>query len=81
MPENLTWVQKKSSKIAKTVFCWKKSTRKWKRAGLNNKKCLGGYFDLSSKTYSDLFLKKKIQKIRSVNFVCPDPRLLEIGAK
>ena len=28
-----------------------------------------------------LFLKKKFQKITSVNFVGPDPRLLEIGAK
>ena len=30
---------------------------------------------------SFLFLKKKFQKIRSVNFVGPKPRLLEIGAK
>ena len=28
-----------------------------------------------------LFLKKKFQKITSVNFVGPEPRLLEIGAK
>ena len=34
----------------KQFSCWKNSTRKWKRAGLINKKCLGGYFDLSSKT-------------------------------
>ena len=27
------------------------------------------------------FLKKKFQKITSVNFVGPNPRLLEIGAK
>ena len=27
------------------------------------------------------FMKKKFQKITSVNFVGPDPRLLEIGAK
>ena len=27
------------------------------------------------------FLKKKFQKITSVNFVGPDPRLLEIGTK
>ena len=27
------------------------------------------------------FLRKKFQKITSVNFVGPDPRLLEIGAK
>ena len=45
-----TWVQKRSSKIAQTVFLLENSTRKWKRAGLINKKCLGGYFDLSSKT-------------------------------
>ena len=28
---------------------------KWKRAGLINKKCLGGYFDLSFETYRDFF--------------------------
>ena len=26
---------------------------KWKRAGLINKKCLGGYFDPSFETYRD----------------------------
>ena len=81
MPENLTWVQKIIKNSKNSFFCWKKLIRKWKRAGLINKKCLGGYFDLSSKTYRDLFLKKKIQKITSVNFVGPDTRLLEIGAK
>ena len=29
----------------------------------------------------NFFLKKKFHKITSVNFVGPDPRLLEIGAK
>ena len=37
------------------------STRKWERASLINKKCLRGYFDLSSKTYRDFFFK--FQKI------------------
>ena len=45
-----TWVQKRSSKIAQTIFLLENSTRKWKRAGLVKKMCLGGYFDLSSKT-------------------------------
>ena len=58
---------------------WKNPTRQWKRAGLINKNCLGGYFDLSSKTNGDFFFKFK--KYKSVNFVGPDPRLLEIGAK
>ena len=62
----------------KQFSCWKNPTRHWKRAELINKKCLGGYFDLSSKTYKVFF---KFQKITSVNFVSPDPRLLEIGAK
>ena len=66
----------------KQFSCWKKSTRKWKRAGLIKKKCLGGYFDLSSKTYWEFFFKKKkFQKNTSVNFVGPDPRLMELGAK
>ena len=60
-------------------FCWKNPTRQWKRAGLINNKCLGGYFDLSSKTYREFLFS--LQKITSVNFVGQDPRLLEIGAK
>ena len=59
--------------------CWKISTRQWKRAGLINNKCLGGYFDLSSKTYGEFLFN--LQKNTSVNFVGPDPRFLEIGAK
>ena len=62
----------------KQFSCWKNPTRQWKRAELINKRCLGEYFDLSSKTYRVFF---KFQKITSVNFVGPDPRLLEIGAK
>ena len=66
----------------KQFSCWENSNRKWKRAGLINKQCLGGYFNLTSKTYKkNLFLKKKFQKITSVNFVGPDPSLLETGAK
>ena len=69
-------------KEQKTFFYLKNSIKKWKRAVLFNKQCLGGYFDLSFKTKRDFFfLKKKFQKITSVNFVGPDPRLLEIGAK
>ena len=45
----------------------------WKRAELIKKKCLGGYFDLSSKIYRELIFFK-FQKITSVNFVGPDPR-------
>ena len=63
----------------KLFSCWKTPTRQWKRAELIKKKCLGRYFDLSSKTYREFF--SKFQKIPSVNFVVPDPRLLEIGAK
>ena len=55
---------KKSSKIAKTVFLIENSTRKWKRAGLIDKKCLGGYFDLSSKTYRDFFLKNNVKNLQ-----------------
>ena len=44
-----------------------------------NKKCPRGYFDLSSRTYREVFFK--FQKVTSVNFVGSDPRLLEIGAK
>ena len=53
----------------------------WKRAGLINKNCLKGYFDLSSKTYRDFFLKKKFQKITRIYSVGPDPKFLKIGAK
>ena len=63
----------------KQFSCWKNPTRQWKRAELINKKCLGGYFDISSKTNREFFFK--FQKITSVNFLGPDPRLLEIGAK
>ena len=63
----------------KQFSCCKNPTRQWKRAELINKKCLGAYFDLSSKTYRELFFK--FQKVKSANFVGPDPRLLEIGAK
>ena len=62
-----TWVQKRLSKIAKTVFLLKKLNQEVERAGLINKKCLGGYFDLLIKTYRDfLFLKKKVSK----NYKC-----------
>ena len=62
----------------KQFSCWKNPNRQWKRAELINKKCLGKYFDLSSKTYRVFF---KFQKITSVNFLGPDPRFLKIGAK
>ena len=69
-------------KEQKTFFYLKNSIKKWKRAVLFNKQCLGGYFDLSFKTKREFFFFfKKFQKITSVNFVGPDPRLLEIGAK
>ena len=46
-----TWVQKKSSKNSKKQFVYlKKSISKEEKAGLINKQCLGGYFDLSFKT-------------------------------
>ena len=80
MPENLTHEYKKNhQKLQKQFSCWKISTKKWKSAGLINKNCLKGYFDLSSKTSREFFFK--FQKITSVYFVGPDPRLLEIGAK
>ena len=52
MPENLTHgYKKKSSKNIKKQFVYlKKSIRKQEKAGLINKQCLGGYFDLSFKT-------------------------------
>ena len=55
-----------------------KSNQAVEKSGTYQKKCLGGYFDLSSKTHREFFFK--FQKITSVNFVGPDPRLLEIGA-
>ena len=70
-----------TKKIINSCFCWKNSTRMWKRAGLINKNCLKGYFDLSSKTYRDFFLKKKFQKITRIYSVGPDPKFLKIGAK
>ena len=69
---------KNHQKQQKLFSWWKNSTTKWKSAGLINKNCLKGYFDLSSKTHREFFFK--FQKITSVNFVGPDPRLLEIGA-
>ena len=86
MPENLTHGYKKNhQKRAKNFFLFKKLNQEVKkRAVLFNKQCLGGYFDLSFKTKRDLFFflkKKSFKKITSVNFVGPDPRLLEIGAK
>ena len=46
-----TWVQKKIIKKQQKKFVYlKKSIRKYKKAGLINKQCLGGYFDLSFKT-------------------------------
>ena len=76
-----TWVQKKIIKNNKKQFFYlKNSIRKQKRAGLINKQCLGGYFDLSFKTKREMFFSK-FQKILSVNFVGPKPRLLELGAK
>ena len=53
--------KKNHQKQQKQFSCWKNSTKKWKSAGLINKKCLRGYFDLSSKTYRDFFFK--FQKI------------------
>ena len=57
MPENLTHGYKKiiTNSKQKEFSCWKNSTRQWIGAGLINEKCLGGYFDLSSKTYRDFF--------------------------
>ena len=62
MPENLTHGYKTNHQNSKQkqFSCWKNPTRQWKRAGLINKKCLGGYFDLSTKTNGD-FKKKKLK--------------------
>ena len=69
-----TWVQTKIIKKQqkKQFFYLKNSIRKWKKAGLINKQCLGGYFDLSFKTKRETFFLK-FQKITIVNFVGPDP--------
>ena len=46
-----TWVQKKIIKKQQKKFVYlKKSIRKYEKAGLVIKQCLGGYFDLSFKT-------------------------------
>ena len=45
--------KKNPQKLQKNFSCWKNSTKKFKSAGLMNKNCLKGYFDLSSKTYRE----------------------------
>ena len=57
-----TWVQKKDQKKQKTVFLFKKLNQEV--AGLINKQCLGGYFDLSFKTKREFFLKKVLKNYK-----------------
>ena len=83
MPENLTHgYKKKSSKnTKKTVFTVKKiqsGSRKELVLLLNS--VLEDILIYHLRLEENFFLKKKFQKITSVNFVGPKPRLLEIGA-
>ena len=83
MPENLTHGYKKNHQ--KTVFFVKKfqpGRRKELILLINSvvEDILIYHLRLKENFYL-FFLKKKFQKITSVNFVGPDHRLLEIGAK
>ena len=79
-----TWVQKKIIKKQQKKFVYIKSQLKSQSGSRKQLVLLINSEDLSFKTqreFNYFFLKKKFQKITSVNFVGSDPRLLEIGAK
>ena len=84
MPEILTHGTKKSSKNSKKQFSLFKiqpGRRKELIFLINSVLEDILIYHLRLKENFFFFLKKKFQKITSVNFVGSDPRLLEIGAK
>ena len=80
MPENLTHGYKKNhQKTAKNSFlCLKNQPGRRKKLIFLINSVLEDILIYNLRLF---FLKKKFQKITSVNFVGSDPRLLEIGAK
>ena len=85
MPENLTHgYKRKSSKNSKknSFLCLKIQPGTRKELVLLKNSVLEDILIYHLRLKENFFfLKKKFQKITSVNFVGPNPRLLEIGAK
>ena len=71
---------KKIIKKSTNSFLVEKFNQEVEKIGHINKKCLGGYL-IYHLRLEEIFFEKKFQKMTSVNFVGPDPRLLELGAK
>ena len=83
MPANLTHGYKKNhQKTAKnSLFIQKIQSRSRKELVLLINSVLEDILIYHLRLKEIFFFGKKLQKITSVNFVCSDPRLLEIGAK
>ena len=82
MPENLTHGYKKNhQKTAKNSFFKNNHSESGKRLVLLINSVLEDILIHHLRLKENFFLKKRFQKITSINFVGPDPRLLEIGAK
>ena len=80
MPENLTLVQKKIIKNSKnSFFVGKNQPGSGKEQNLSIKSVLEDILIYHLRLIENFYFK--FQKITSVNFVGPDPRLLEIGAR